>query len=73
MTRAPSPGPKARRGARVGAAYDPAVDIPHRLIELQTAADAEQTKLSGLVGDENSSSAHDDRMPPSTERTTPVK
>ncbi|WP_413102205.1 hypothetical protein [Streptomyces sp. Inha503] len=29
------------------------MDIPDRLIELQTAADAEQAKLSGLVGDEH--------------------
>ncbi|GAA0906345.1 hypothetical protein GCM10009574_098630 [Streptomyces asiaticus] len=29
-------------------AYDPAVDIPDRLIELQTAADAEHAKDTGL-------------------------
>ncbi|WP_432252320.1 hypothetical protein [Streptomyces sp. HNM1019] len=33
-------------------AYDPAVDIPDGLIELQKEADAERAKLIGLDGDE---------------------
>ncbi|MBD3003094.1 MULTISPECIES: hypothetical protein [unclassified Streptomyces] len=43
----PSSGPKTRRGGGGGPAYDPAVDIPDRLIGLQRAADAERPQAVG--------------------------
>lgn len=65
MAKGPLSGSEAKQGHRAerqrtssarafeGRTYDPAVDIPDRIIDLQKAADAEYAELTRLIGDEH--------------------